>query len=439
MAVYPKSSPDIPIVNHSFTASLPIYDSNQADVQISHGDILNWVLRFSVNNADQNLQSLGITFTNIINKATALPLTLNLTPADFQNFSIDLSAQNGVAQYMISGPQNQLLDEITFTVTPISSSENIPMLGSLRVYFTESLLFDSFTGKIDNRVISANDSNVSIDIEYPTGIQDAVVVNQAILKLTLVNPIGFRAIFTGTIVATNHLTNQTVTLDISQANNNSINLDHAIDPNTPDTTIVEINDPAIAQMVNIAPDAIIIQNSQFQISSDPNELGFISHDNHLYGWYEMKVPFVFTFNSTQMTPKSPVKIEVSEDNQKNIRDNAVDADLVMHYVNKLPIGTKVELFFSGSNDPTILFDPTYADNFGFSNQYIIAAPANGEVADSMSFHLTHEQLLIFANHPTVYFGMRYTLTESSGPVTIYSDEYIKIIAHLSIKFKIDNK
>jgi len=161
----------------------------------------------------------------------------------------------------------------------------------------------------------------------------------------------------------------------------------------------------------------------------------VHHDDIISGSYVAEVPLVFSlFNN--VTETEPDTIEMDEDSREAIRDNLLEAHLVVEAFNHLPIGATVEIIFAA--DSQSVYSPN-ADVVkvlqmisgetpdGPDGTLDNPLPVVGEGKSEIDFGLTREELNVF-DRDMLFFGTRVTFENTPGFVQVSPEDYIKLRA-----------
>jgi hypothetical protein len=146
-------------------------------------------------------------------------------------------------------------------------------------------------------------------------------------------------------------------------------------------------------------------------------------------------------------PQQPLRIELDEQTRELIKDNVGDGAIVVKFVNRFPVGTKVSARFSA--DPEQLFVDLDRPELnlrpevqtaliqipaaGIDASGLVAAPTEGE--DQVG--IVKEDLDFFALNPVTFGAVRCIFDDTHGIVRVRTDHTLRFIAQLRLELLVN--
>ncbi|MDD2231118.1 MAG: hypothetical protein PHY48_17155, partial [Candidatus Cloacimonetes bacterium] len=217
----------------------------------------------------------------------------NIFHADGSNYEITAENSPNWVVWDLSGchigasGSDTIITELTISVTSNSTAPPGTKTGELSILANTPLQFQEFAGKLINTTMELQESLSSIVIEYPQGLNDAVTLESASIKMTLTSGIGFGADFSGQFYAYNdNGTTATVPIKDNQGNNFHI---------IPGANTLDVSE-SISDLLSIMPTHIEVRNGIFNIDSG-TEVGSVRAGDAINLEYVVKAPFTFTLHN----------------------------------------------------------------------------------------------------------------------------------------------
>ncbi len=400
------------------------------DVQIVSGELLSGELKFYFDGIHEELQRVIITFIELREPNGNPVVKVIDEPISGETYILPLE------NYRIykDGEDNQILEELHFNLTQISSPSSEDSLGVMKLFYDNPLYFKSIRGLMSDLRISADDFNSEIQVEFPENIEHALELNRPEMKISIWNKIGFDADFYADYYAINNRTGATKTISVMSP------IQACQTPGDSLLTTIELNDE-VKELMSIAPDMFELRNTHFIINNPENRIGFASINIGYSGDYVATVPFDFTLKSGEpVRPASLTEININDDNRDLIRDSAKQILMKLRVMSEFNAGMTAKFFLCNSNDKNIVYQdtPIHSDNLDrlifHANSISPGSPENPSQED-LSFLISEEDLAIFTKYPTIYFGMEFTFDDSN--TIVHSFEKVKVISSLKLNIVID--
>ncbi|MDY0150836.1 MAG: hypothetical protein RBS43_01030 [Candidatus Cloacimonas sp.] len=413
----------VPVPGTGFTGFMPFIDSNN-QVEVAYAQFASGILKHRFLNVNSNVQELHLVLHNFYNASgDELTLTYN-GETGWVNTSL-------AGCHMGTLNSQQIITEIPFSL------EVVPVLPATTIAATFSfqantlLEFSYFQGLLDNYSLSLNESNSTVEIDYPFGINEAVTLQQATLTLEIENRIGFSAEFSGKFRATNDQ-GETRTIDIVDENGDNYHTVPALSTSSPGISYLQFT-TNISQLLQIMPTNIEIIDGMFTISTGQT-IGSAQSTDIIKVNYRVSAPFNFILHAHEIVVKEESVINVSEDNQARIRNNALSAELELKIQNTLPIGAHATLYLSSS--PNI--DITNPATYDFIEHAAIYSSITNPGWQTLDFSLPKAEMDVFA-HPEVYLRFSFSFEESGEPIVIHAttSDFIHIRGMMNASIRIE--
>lgn len=394
------------------TGFIPFID-NLGQVEIAYAEFAQGLMRSRFTNVHPEVQELKLILHNMY---TANGEELTITYDGNNNWvSIPLEqAHFGVRDSGI------LLSEIPFTIIVTPALLDVAEAARFSFEANTPMELSYLQGRLTDFVLELDESTTDIDIEYPYGLEQAISLQQATLKLDISNQIGFSAEFSGKLRATNEAGDIRI-LEIVDQDGNNYHVNPALSPTSPGLTYLEFTNN-VSYLLQIMPTHIEVVDGSFTISTDAGIGSAYSTDVVTIN-YRVNAPFNFILHEHEIVIKEEEKLSISEDNRQLIRDNALGAELRLQVLNTLPVGAWANAYFSDSPD----VDITNPDTYDFIKHATIHSSEINPDWQILEFSLSKEQLDVFTQ-PDLYIRWSFSFEETGHPVTIYATtgDYIHI-------------
>ncbi|PKN71829.1 MAG: hypothetical protein CVU50_09960 [Candidatus Cloacimonetes bacterium HGW-Cloacimonetes-3] len=376
-------------------------------------------------------------FTALVAGSSVTIVFANLFNADNTNYVIIAEDTGDWVTWDLSGAHFGVIDaplpfdpiaEISFSVTSNSSAAMGTHTGDLSLKADALMEFDEVQGKMTDLSMPLMDDLASIDIDYPEGMNEAVTLETATIKMLLENQIGFKSEFVGEFYAYNDKTPPDFA-SVEIKDNNGQNFIIFPGQNSLDVS------GSLSELLSIMPTHIEIRNGVFNVLSR-TEAGSVRAGDSISLNYTLNAPFTFTLYDNPIVVKNEVDIPVSSENAERINKNALGAKLELYITNKLPVGATATAFFSSSPNIDVNDPATY----NFSKPAVIYSSETyaGE-QPLVELSLNENEIKLFGN-PHVYLRWMFVFHPSDGAVTIYgrTSDYIKIKGRLTAKISVED-
>ncbi len=349
-----------------------------------------------------NLTSSGEPFglSRYIEALNSLEISIPLQGYDFQpseqNLRIEISGQTeGSGENLVS----------------ISSSDSI----SFSVY-TDTLFFSALSGIIQPTTVQIEPMQINLDL--PQGLS-SVSLTDAVLSLRIKNGVGFPG---------------SLDLNLAGEDGQSLIISGGIQPGSPENPVItEIRENNPGSFLNPVPEQVFLNGNA--ICGDGRSAGSVTENDFITGEFLLSSPFEFVLDSTQIEV-DPDTNSLDEDLRDGLNDKVNWAKVYLNLENHLPLGAKVELFFSRNSDnlytnPQLLVGPVLLDPAETDSSGLVTNP----VITENIIQLTKDDLNVFQN-PTFCSGGKITFQGTNGQkVKFLVTDYIQINSHLELEVK----
>lgn len=413
----------VPVPGTGFTGYFPFVDSNN-QVEVSYAQFASGILRHRFLSVNSDVQELHLVLHNFYN-------------ASGEELTLTYHGESGWVNTSLAGfhmgtlDSQQLITEIPFSleVVPVLPATTIAAIFSFQA--NTPLEFSNFQGLLNDYALSLSESNSNVEINYPFGINEAVTLQQAILTLEIENQIGFSAEFSGKFRATNDQ-GETRTIDIVDENGDNYHTVPALSTSSPGISYLQFT-TNISQLLQIMPTSIEIIDGVFTISTGQT-IGSAHSTDIIKVNYRVSAPFNFILHEHEIVVKEESVINVSEDNQARIRNNAQSAELELKIQNTLPVGARATLYLSSS--PNI--DTTNPASYDFIEQAAIYSSVTSPGWQTLAFSLPKAELDVFA-HSHVYLRFSFSFEASGEPVIIHAttSDFIHVKGMMNARIRIE--
>lgn len=375
---------------------------------------------------DYNFNTISISFEHIVNEDET-PLSFILYPADFINdqYVVDFSGKKIVAQDINSDTWS--------TGVNVTSTANTPgdlILGEVDFLIDDNFVFEWFIGFIDT--IIATDATADVEIDYPLGIENAVILDKISMYLTVYNQIGFELELMGDLVAYKNgvevdrvLIHELEGVDLTIAAAYQVDME-AI------TTIEISNNERFNIMIRKMPDRFAYENPAYRINNFESEPGFISSiDQSVRSEYTIRIPFVGAFTDQIIYPDNVNEIVISEDNQELIEKRVNSATIQLEVTNGFPMGGVLDLFLSSTQLDNEALELGEAELNYLDNGIEVSGREQ-----KYEFQLNREDLEVFLRDK-LFMRTRISFYNSDGIVIILPSDNLKVKGSLNISMKVE--
>lgn len=389
----------------------------EVNLNLNYGLVSSGSIKTHITNVDPRLKVLEIVFNDIRNDQD-IPLMVHYTGNQAW------VSTNIEGYHFGDASSSSDLTELSFRVNAESTTGEQVDLATLSVALDEQISFSEFHGRITNYEIPVDARAADIEIEYPYNIDQAITIQNASIKMNVLNHIGFDCEFEGILIASNGTVTDTLRILNDDGRNFIV---HRAIGNTPGQSILEIQN--ITKLLRIMPTSIKIQEgAKFTIESG-DTIGVLKQSDKIHADYVVSAPFRFVLHDSPISVQDPVKIEISKENRDRIKKNAVSSSLSLRLLNTLPIGAIAEVYFGNSSTMDVNNPVTY--RFKKTAQVKSKTTEPGEQLVSIS--LSKSELAVFTE-PTAYLKWVFMLEDTNGvpvEITANTSDYLRIISKIS--------
>ncbi|MDD4309251.1 MAG: hypothetical protein PHO32_02630 [Candidatus Cloacimonetes bacterium] len=421
---FQQSINDVPVPGTGYEGAIPLVDS-QGRARLVYGVFFSGAFRTRVTNVNPNVEQIKITFPQLTRTSgTPLKIVYNgdsdwvdTSLAGLKIGNVESQQLLGAMDYIIEVspalPQGTMAAEFSFSTQPPFS-------------------FSLFKGTLQGMRSLLKTQSTGMSIEYPLDIDQAVTLENAKLRITLVNYIGFAAEFRGRFLATN-AEGDTVSIPIEVSPNQYYHTVPASPDGEPGIRVMEFTNN-VRQLLQIMPKRVEIISGVFTVNSG-NTIGTVRSTDHIDTIYRIQAPLTVTLHNHAFVIRSERKIEISEENRNRIRDNAISAELTMMVQNKLPVGAWAQTYFSQTPDIDINDPATY----DYVKLVQISSYETNPGFQEVKLSLSNEEMQLFTN-PLSYMRWAFSFDESEHPITIYAtyQDFIHLKGMLQAKILVED-
>src|SRR3990170_336472 len=349
---------------------------------------------------DLTSSGLPLSLSKYIGALSFLDLTIPLTGYTFQpssqNINLEISGQT-------EGSGGNLVT--------VSSSDSISVSVS-----SDTILFSSLSGIIQPTLVQIDPMQVNLDL--PQGLSSVSLTN-AILDLKIKNGVGFPGF---------------LDLNLNGEDGQSLLISGQIEPGAPGnpiTTVLRENN--LSSFLNPIPERINLTGQA--TCGDGITSGKVTENDFICGKIILSSPFEFVLDSTRIQI-DPDSNSLQEDLRNGLEKRVNSAKIYLDLENHLPIGAKVELFFSRDSatlytSPELLIGPVSINPALIDSSGLVINPVNTENI----VQLNKNDLQVFQNLP-FYTGGRITFQGTNGnKIKFLSTDYIQIKSHLELEVR----
>lgn len=408
------STDDVPILSGINTQTEFPFSDVQNGRELAYGLIGSGKIWCDFSNIDLQTTEITLTFDEILDENN-------------QALVIDFDGTAGLQEtdltgYHIGTPgSDTIVETVHVSINSASGLPNGSLLGQVSLLMNEDITFSSFRGRLTNYRLVTEENSTSIDIDYPWGLDDAIELTNASIRISIVNPIEFPCVFYGDFYAINTSTGETASIPVIDENDQRYIIPPAVNGIPSITEIEFVNQ--VDQLLQVMPEHVDLRDSYFLITNTNNQIGSLDFSQQITGEYVANAPFRFILYPALISPQDSVEIEISADNRKTIEENILNAHLELMILNKLPAGADATVYFS--LNPNL--DPTDASTWAFSKFAVIDSYQDNPNEQPVSLDVTYDELMLFTN-PKVYMKATFRFDASDGPITITASpaDYIRI-------------
>ena len=435
LKIDPKSTTLLPIPPLEIGIEIPLNidetGTSDKDIDITFAKIREGALLFEVTEVSAELKSLKIIFYDIFQE--------NGEPVEFiiSNFT-DPIHHFPLENHTIGiEGMDSIFDNLKFNVIPVFESTEL-YLGMIRIFFDEPLWFHTLKGRLENQKLSLADDEIEFSINYPYNLSNVIQLHTAEITLNFTNQIGFDAVYTGSLTAYNDTDGKEYTLEITEADNVVIN--RASDIDSPSNTIITLDKPDIAKLINVFPERIYLHNSELSIGNLDDSNGFVSVVDRGVARFAISTPAIFKLTNEPIIPDTVYVIEIDEENEGFIDEFSKSAVLSFNVENTLPFGANISFYFNEVSDTLHIFNPEINpenNSIVLTNRYIYPAVAEDiPSVTEVDLALDSNDLSLFQKE-NVYFAFKVSFMADEELVALKPDQYIKLIGRIKLNTDIE--
>ena len=413
--------------------TIPFIDPTNT-VELIYGLVDNGTLSYYYDLDDPENTQVSLSFPDI-HTSSGNPLTISGSSYPYWQ-DIDLAGCAIGLEH-----SGQVLNALSVVITIQSNLPNGTPVGTAGLKIDQPLSFVAFEGYLSDYQLDMEPGSVTINIDYPFGIDEAIQLQEANLRLEMNNEFGFGVKFYGELYGINHRTGIEKTIPILDENG----LPFYIAPaNQSGSVITELQfSNRINEVLQIMPDEVNLINAYLLIQGGNNgTAGFVNSTNKLFCTYQIDAPFTFILTDNPFTMEEPSKVEMPKDVRDQIGDRVTYAAMIMKVKNQLPIGATATIYVGTDTN----IDPSNPQSYRFIKQFAIRSSeyigpdVNSEGEQLINLTLEQEELKVFQN-PEVYLLPSFNFEATDGPVTIYASpaDYIHMKGMLTVRIHIEEE
>jgi len=416
---------NIPVPGTGRELFLPFVDDD-GEVEPAYAEIHAGLIRTRFANVHSSVQELKLVFHNIFT-STGAEFSITYT-GDSGWISVNLAGL-----HLGSSSSNQVISELPVTLVVSPALPEGTTAAQFSIQANSLILFAKFRGRLHDFSLAMDSGLGGIDISYPYGIDQAVALQEASLKVYLKNYIGFNAMFTGRIKAQNEA-GETRFIDIVDDNGNNYFAPAASGAQPGEITLDFHNN--VSYLLQIMPTHLEMVDGVLTIDSG-QVIGDVEMNDQLFCDYLINAPMTFIFHQHDIIIREEQVINITEENRERIRKNAVWAMLQLQVQNKLPIGARARVYFS--TIPTTISEDGIIGFEGFSEEMTIHSSQAEAGWQSQELSIDEAEMQILTA-PTIYLRWVFSFEESNGPVTIYAGtaDYIHVKGMMIAKLVVED-
>jgi len=398
----------IPAINLTKTQAVELPTQNIINsARIKSGNL--YLRLYNRTNLSANL---SILLPDLTSSGSPLSLSRHIGALSFLDLTIPLSGYtfqpSGTDIDMEISGQTESSGE---NFVAISSSDSITVSVS-----SDTILFSFLSGIIQPTSVQIDPMQVNLDL--PQGLS-SVSLTDAVLDLKIKNGVGFPG---------------SLNLNLNGDDGQSLWIYGQIEPGSPNNPITSVlRENNLSGFLNPIPERINLTGQA--ICGDGITSGNVTENDFICGEMILSSPFEFVLDSTsiQIDPNSN---SLQEDLRNGLEEKVNSAKIFLDLENHLPIGAKVELFFSRDSatlytSPELLIGPALINPAQIDSSGLVTNPVNTELV----VQLNKNNLQVFQNLP-FYAGGRITFQSTNGrKIKFLSTDYIQVRSHLELEVK----
>ena len=432
------SANNIPLVSGiNADIAVPLFDS-AGKTDVSYGEIATGVLKTM--------------FSDMAPEVTLIELSIEeFRFPNGDTFSVSYQGESGWQEHSLASlkigsmDSGVIVDSLHLSVRIFSSLPDKVPVGNLSLGITEPICFRVFQGHLRERTVWLDEESTFIDIDYPFGIEDAIRLQEASLKIYITNELGFHCTFHGSVLAENNRTGEKLSMPILDENDNP----YTINPGTmtgPSFTELIFEDN-ISQLMQIMPDKISLQDAYFTLCcGTEEEVGSVRETDMISLRYQADAPFIFELTESTVAPDKPMELKLTDEQRDLIRTYANDAHLGLMIKNKIPLGFTANLYFGDTDTIDHEDSSTYLIHKSLtlrSNKWVDENPGHPDLTQDgyqlFNLSLSRAEMELFSD---ANLHLLWTFNfDNSGIITVTASPadyiHIKSMMRLNVRIKED--
>ncbi|MDD2651298.1 MAG: hypothetical protein PHF36_09230 [Candidatus Cloacimonetes bacterium] len=434
--------------NEEGTGFIPIITGNDYDIflPLKDPDEENDVDVVTAQIRDGFL-SIEFEDTDLSNNPTITIIFAELFDPNGQQFNYTFSSSqlNGTHDFSLAGyvieqeGGEQVLDNLAINILYETDLDpNTPddmLLTNVKISYNQPLYFYEIRGLVNNLSIYAENFFTEIEVDYPDNIENAIHLNSPEVKFDIWSQLGFDAKFTAKLKAVNTRSGEERIVELDPRIINGID-------SPGDSTLTKlVFQNSIETLMEIAPDYFELVDALFTLLNPENSVGFASEGLGYFGEYIASVPFDISFTADEaIRPKELIDIAISKSNRDQIKDNAKSVSFVVKFKNEFTAGAAVNLYLANTDDKEILYGDLISNDprvqrITFEDNFVYSGAQDEPYYAELDFSLSDDDLKLFSENETIYFGMEFFFEE--GNTLMHSYDKINIVSNLDIKLRIN--
>ncbi|MCB5260382.1 MAG: hypothetical protein LHW48_07940 [Candidatus Cloacimonetes bacterium] len=422
--MHPNLDEQVPLISGmDITEEIGFIDSG-GSAELSYGKFSSGIMRIRFSNVVPQTEELRITFTDI---STIDGNPLQVTYDDNEEWQdIDLT---GCVIGELDSPD--ILTDLEVSIFASSSLPDGTPLALFDIELSGALLFEVFQGILHDFEISMNNYSSSIDIDYPSNVDEAITLSDAHLEIDVTNNIGFDCEFIGFFEARRG--DVVERKQIVDPNGNNYRISAANSEGAVVTSL--IFDEGLSRLMQIMPESIQIVDAMFLVDS-ASGAGTLRENDTLVANYVLDAPFRFTLHESPVMVEDAIKINISEDNKEYISEDLQSASLEFKVWNKIPVGGKVKAYFSVDEE----IDPEDSLSYAFYKEIEVASAQSApDWQNDLEPLVLSKQELDFFSGEQIYLKWEFIFEASQGlvEITASSADFMAIKSTLRGKLRIN--
>jgi hypothetical protein len=409
---------EIPALTRDFSEQVDLAETNRIDTAGLSGGSLN----LSIVNATELNADLTITIPDIVSQGgQALTVDQAVPPRQNTIVNVDLSGYRLVPRD-VTVPQN--IDINVTASTPGTAPQQVQVNQSDSFFVSAdltSLTFDYVNGVFDS--VSANFAGTEHEIDVPTGF-DSLELVSAIITLEIENGVNLPG----------HLD-----LLLNGDNGKQLNFSGDIAAGGRDSaTWSSLSNNSVTDFLSPIPSRITASGTA--VFGDEVYQGTVYGDDYVFGRVKIHAPLEVIINESHIETDIESK-KIDQDDMDIITDHVLEGRFVYNIINHLPLGARINFFFSGDS-ATLYANP----ELRIDSVFITAAPVSldGLVSDTAStgyqeIYLDSADIKVL-NNDTLYIGQEIILESSNGQtVKLTQDDYLTVIGRIEVNYRFDGE